>query len=256
MAATKQSKKKRRAQKRAVARATLRVPATPETTPEARRILVVDDEPRISSFLARALTSCGYATDTARDGETAIALIAKRSYDLVLLDLLLPLVDGFAVLQQIQEIRPNQDVIVLSALSDVETKVRCFELGACDYVPKPFVLAELVARVRLRVRVSRTLDATRVLRHGRIALDLQRHHAIVDGVTVYLSAREFGLLEYLVRRAGEVCTRQDLLRAVWGISFETGTNVVDAYVHRLRTKLGSDAIETIRGVGYCCGAGA
>lgn len=257
MPAAKLSKKKRRkARKDDVRVSGVVVNALRPQEPGARQILVADDEPRILTFLTRALTTCGFAVDCARTGATAIQLVDRRPYDLVLLDLMLPPPDGFEVLRHIQELRPSQEVLVLSALSDVETKVRCFELGASDFVVKPFVLAELVARVRLRVRRSRALDAARFLHHGRISLDLQRHLAVVEGRSVYLSSREFLLLEHLIRRAGEVCTRVELLQAVWGISFDTGTNVVDVYVRRLRTKLGGDAIETVRSVGYCCGSAA
>jgi len=220
------------------------------------RILIVEDEVRIASFLARALTSCGFQTDTVGDGPLALKLIERETYDLILLDLLLPGLDGFSVLRRLSEIRPTQEVLVLSALSDVESKVRCFELGASDYVTKPFALAELVARVRTRIRQSKDRHATRFLENGLLRLDLQRRVAMTNGKKVNLSAREFLLLEYLMRKDGEVCSREELLQSVWGYTFDPGTNVVDVYVRRLRSKLGRDVIETIRNVGYCYAAAA
>ena len=215
------------------------------------RILIVEDEARIASFLSRALTSCGFQADTVSDGPLALKLIEKETYDLILLDLLLPGLDGFSVLRRLSESRPNQEVLVLSALSDVESKVRCFELGASDYVTKPFALAELVARVRTRIRQSKDRYATRFLENGALRLDLQRRVAVTNGKKVELSSREFLLLEYLMRKDGDVCSREELLQSVWGYTFDPGTNVVDVYIRRLRSKLGRDVIETIRNVGYC-----
>jgi DNA-binding response OmpR family regulator len=221
---------------------------------DAQTILLVEDEQRLSAFLSRALTSCGFQVTCAEDGAEAMELVDQRAYDLVLLDLLLPGFDGFDVLRHISESRPIQEVIALSALSDVETKLRCFELGATDFVSKPFVLAELVARIRLRMRRALALNAERMLVHGPLRLDRQRHIAIVDDRSIVLSTREFLLLEYLIRHRGEVCTRRELLGSVWGISFETRTNVVDVYVGRLRAKLGNEVVETVRSVGYSCSA--
>lgn len=220
----------------------------------AHSILVVEDEQRLSAFLSRAFTSCGFHVTCANDGAEAMELVDQRAYDLLLLDLLLPGLDGFAVLRHVSESRPGQEVIALSALSDVETKLRCFELGATDFVAKPFVLAELVARVRLRMRLAQALNTERMLVHGPLILDRQRHVAIVDDRRIVLSTREFLLLEYLIRHRGDVCSRVELLRSVWGISFDTRTNVVDVYVARLRAKLGNEVVETVRSVGYSCSA--
>jgi len=216
------------------------------------RILVVEDEARIRNFLCRALANCGYDVSSASDGSAALELLEREAYDLVLLDLLLPGVDGFYVLRRLAEIRPSQEVLVLSALSDIESKVRCFELGAGDYVTKPFSFAELVARVRKRVRESRERRARRYLDCGPLRLDLQERAAFVRGRKVELSTREFVLLAYLIRKGNEVSTREELLQSVWGYTFDPGTNVVDVYVCRLRRKVGEDLIETIRNAGYCC----
>ena len=214
------------------------------------RILVVDDEPRIVSFISRALSAEGLGVDSAHDGIRGLELARSRRYELVVLDLLLPGLDGISVLQGIIDCRPEQRVLILSALSDVDSKVRCLELGAADYLPKPFALAELLARVRARLRQPEAPAAPRLLTAGRVTLDLLRRVADADSGPVNLSEREFLVLQYLMRKAGEVCTREELLADVWGYSFDPGSNVVDVYVGRLRSKLGSELIETVRNVGY------
>jgi DNA-binding response OmpR family regulator len=214
------------------------------------RVLVVDDEPRIVSFISRALTSEGLGVDSAHDGHRALELARSRRYELVVLDLLLPGLDGISVLQGILDFRPEQRVLILSALSDVDSKVQCLELGASDYLPKPFALAELVARVRARLRQPEAPAAPRLLSAGRITLDLLRRVADAGSGPVSLSEREFLVLQYLIRKSGEVCTREELLSEVWGYSFDPGSNVVDVYVGRLRSKLGPEVIETVRNVGY------
>jgi two-component system copper resistance phosphate regulon response regulator CusR len=188
--------------------------------------------------------------DGAHDGGRALALATTGSYELVVLDLLLPTLDGMTVLQDLMEQRPDQRVLVLSALSDVETKVRCLEFGASDYLSKPFSLAELIARVRARLRQPGAGPRHRSLRGGGLTLDLTRRIAETDGRRVTLSEREFLLLEYLMRQDGDVCSRERLLAEVWDYSFDPGSNVVDVCVGRLRSKLGGDVIETVRNVGY------
>jgi two-component system, OmpR family, response regulator len=214
------------------------------------RILIVEDEARIESFLRRALTSCGFEVQSVVDCEAALDACGRQPFDLVLLDLLLPGLDGFAFLERIYDVRPDQEVLVLSALSDVESKVRCFELGAADYVTKPFVLAELIARIRTRVRHGKAVLGTRFLNGGSVTLDLHRRSAMTNGKRIELSSREFLLLEYMMRKE-DVCSREELLASVWGFTFDPGTNVVDVYVRRLRSKIGDDQIETVRNVGYC-----
>ncbi len=214
------------------------------------RVLVVDDEPRIVSFVSRALAAEGFTVDGAYDGVRALDLARTGAYELVVLDLLLPGLDGVSVLRGIMESRPEQRVLVLSALSDVESKVSCLELGAGDYLPKPFALAELVARVRARLREPAPGPAPRYLRAGRVSLDLVRRVADAGEGPVSLSEREFLLLQHLMLKEGEVCSRQRLLADVWGYSFDPGSNVVDVCVGRLRAKLGAEVIETVRGVGY------
>ncbi len=214
------------------------------------RVLVVDDEPRIVSFVSRALSAEGFQVDGAHDGIRALELAKTGRYELVVLDLLLPHLNGISVLRDLLESRPDQRVLVLSALSDVETKVRCLEFGASDYLSKPFSLAELIARVRARLRQPSAGPRHRVLRGGALTLDLTRRVVEAEGRHITLSEREFLLLEYLMRQDGEVCSRERLLSEVWGYSFDPGSNLVDVCVGRLRSKLGGDVIETVRNVGY------
>jgi DNA-binding response OmpR family regulator len=214
------------------------------------KVLVIDDEPKIVSFVTRALTARGYDVDSAESGAEGLELIRMGGYAVVVLDLRLPDIDGIDVLRSTLEERPDQQVIVLSALPDVDTKVRCLDIGAADYITKPFSLTELLARVRRRVR-QRASDGERFLRAGRLVLDLRNRAADVGEGTVTLAAREFLLLQHLVRHRDEVCTREELLSDVWGYSFDPGTNAVEVCVRRLRAKLGQNLIETIRNVGYC-----
>jgi two-component system, OmpR family, response regulator len=215
------------------------------------RVLVIDDEPRIVSFVQRALTADGIPTEGATDGARGLAMTFSGMYQLVLLDLLMPAMDGASVLGRVMERRPEQPVVILSALSDVETKVRCFGLGAADYIVKPFALAELLARVRARLRVNGSHNGDTTIHAGGITLDLRRRAADAGEGPVGVSGREFLLLQHLMSRAGEVCSREEILADVWGCSFDPGTNVVDVYIRRLRSKLGPLMIETVRNVGYC-----
>jgi DNA-binding response OmpR family regulator len=213
------------------------------------RILVAEDEPRILAFLTRGLEAEGFAADSAGDGVEALRHARRRHYDLVVLDLLLPRVDGLTVLRELRELQPELPIVILSARSDLDTKLRGFELGATDYVPKPFSLAELIARIRVQLRHLGT--ETAVVRVGALVLDVPRRRAHFGEATVDLSDREFRLLHHLAQHAGEVISRERLLSEVWGYHFDPGSNVVDVCVRRLRKKLGSEApIETIRHAGY------
>lgn len=214
------------------------------------RVLVVDDEPRIASFISRALAAQGLGVDSAHDGARALDLATERAYDLVILDLLLPSLDGLDVLRGIMAHRPEQRVLVLSALSDVDSKVEALELGAADYLAKPFALAELMARVRARLRQAPAPALPRTMRVAGITLDFVRRVADAGAGPVSLSEREFLLLQHLMQRDGEVSRREELLADVWGYAHDPGSNVVDVYVRRLRSKLGADRIETVRNVGY------
>ncbi len=215
------------------------------------RILVIEDETRIQAFLSRGLEAEGYTVATAADGRHGLALATTSSWDLVVLDLMLPGLSGLQVLQELHRSQPRLPVLILSARTDLPTKLKGFELGAADYVPKPFSLDELLARVRVQLRVTRPLDDEHLLAAGRVVLDLARRQARIGELVTDLSDREFRLLHHLLLHAGEVISRERLLAEVWGYSFDPGSNVVDVCVRRLRRKLGPDApIETIRHAGY------
>jgi two-component system, OmpR family, response regulator len=215
------------------------------------KILVVDDELRICRFVARALEANGFTVEVAGTGLEALRYLANADYAVVILDLLMPGMDGYAVLQRIIEADPLQRVLVLSAVGDVESKVRCLRMGAVDYLPKPFAIAELIERVKLRADEPTVSAPPRWLDVGAVHLDLQRRALRCGDRETSLSQREFILLGHLMRHAGAVCTRDELLSDVWGYSFDPGSNVVDVCVRRLRSKLEPDMIETVRNVGYC-----
>ena len=217
---------------------------------ETARILVVDDEPEILTLVSRVLRESDYQVDCALSGSLGLELALTGEYALIVLDLVLPDVDGLTALKAIMAARPEQAVLVLSALCDVESKVRCLEHGAADYLTKPFALDELLARVRARLRGAAMPAGDRFLRAGPITLDLHRHVADAGDGEVALSSREYELLRHLMQRLGSVCTREQLLADVWNTPFDPHTNVVDVYIRRLRGKLGVDAIETLRNVGY------
>jgi DNA-binding response OmpR family regulator len=213
-------------------------------------VLVIDDEPRIAEFVSRALTANGLSVESATDGAAGLSLARERHFDLVVLDLMMPGVSGLGVLRSLMRTQPHQRVVVLSALSDVASKVRCLELGASDYLAKPFALAELVARVWVRLRDANARDEDGLIRAGGLTLDSHRRTADRGEGPIALTAREFLVLKHLLAHAGEICSRADLLSEVWGYSFDPGTNVVDVCIGRLRTKLGHDVIETVRHAGY------
>lgn len=219
-------------------------------------VLVVDDEQRIRTMLCRLLARDGHTTVAVGDGAAALRRISEDAVDLVLLDLAMPLVPGLQVLERLRDQGSPVAVIVLSAAEDLAARVQALDLGAVDFVAKPFHAAELLARVRRTLASvnpaagSRDEERDRRLEAGGIALDLEFRRAIVDSREVRLTSREFKLLAHLMRRRGHVCSREELLHDVWGMDFDPGTNVVDACVRRLRRKLGGPPIETIRSVGY------
>jgi two-component system, OmpR family, copper resistance phosphate regulon response regulator CusR len=215
------------------------------------RILIVEDEARIAAFLARAFEAEGLHVDLAEDGERGLVRALGDNYDLVILDLMLPGRDGLDTLRELHRQRSSLPVMVLSARSDLPTKLRGFELGAVDYVAKPFSLDELLARARVQLRAARVPDEGTVIRVGRLALDLARRQARVGETVADLSDREFRLLLFLVEHEGEVVSRERLLSEIWGYDFDPRSNVVDVCVRRLRRRLGPDApIETVRNAGY------
>lgn len=213
------------------------------------RILVIEDEKRVRTLLQRKLEAEGYAVDLAEDGPRGLARALRGPYDLVVLDLVLPRLDGLSVLGELNRECPELPVLVLSGRGDVPTKLRGFELGARDYLAKPFSLEELLARVRVQLHDR---DArSRQLRAAGLVLDVARREVVTGDTAVVLSDREFRLLHTLVENAGEVVSRESLLASVWGYKFDPGSNVVDVCVRRVRKKLGPGApIETVHHVGY------
>jgi DNA-binding response OmpR family regulator len=213
------------------------------------RILIAEDEPRIAEFLERGLRSSGYSTVTVDDGALAASVARDDDFDLLILDLGLPSMDGIEALGQIRKRGERMPVIILTARSELDTTVAGLETGADDYVTKPFRFEELLARIRVRLRNETTSEPT-VLRAGEVSLDVRTRRASVGGRTVELTAREYSLLETFLRHPDQVLSREQLLSIVWGYDFDPGSNVVEVYVRYLRKKLGGDVIETVRNMGY------
>ncbi|MGW0162284.1 response regulator transcription factor [Mycobacterium sp. NPDC003323] len=213
------------------------------------RVLIAEDEPRISSFVEKGLSANGFAVTVVADGLSAYDHAVTGGFDLMILDIGLPEMDGFAVLRKLRRHSCTIPVIVLTARDSVQDTVAGLEGGADDYMPKPFRFEELLARVRLRLSSSRSTELT-VLAYGGLQLDLRTRRADVAGRTVDLSAREFALAETFLRHPGQVLSREQLLSHVWGYDFDPNSNVVDVYVRYLRRKLGADRFVTLRGMGY------
>jgi two-component system OmpR family response regulator len=212
------------------------------------RILVIDDEPQISSLVARALNNAGCQADAASDAIDGVRRAADGSYDLVILDVFMPDLDGRTALARILRTHPGQSVLVLSCSTDDATKVECLNLGARDYLTKPFSLAELVARVRARLRENAM--RSELMHVGELTLDARRLVADSGGGPVALTRLEFLCLRALMEHTGDAVTKSELLASVWGIDFDPGSNIVDVCIRRLRVKLGFALIETVRGEGY------
>lgn len=223
------------------------------------RILVVEDEPKMAGLIRRVLVAERHVVDVAPDGLTGIALAEGTPYDAIVLDRMLPDVDGLTVLRLLRTKGVGTPVLLLTALGSVEERIAGLDAGADDYLPKPFSFGELVARVRALGRRPVTATESR-LAAGDLELDELRHAAQVGDRSVDLSAREYALLGYLIRHAGQVVTRLQILDAVWGSEPDVYSNVVDLYVHYLRRKLAeldrADRLRTVRGVGYTLRAGS
>jgi DNA-binding response OmpR family regulator len=214
-------------------------------------VLVVDDEPDLVRFVRRALEADHHRVLTTTDGAEGIRIALTDAPDLIILDLLMPGVDGRAVLSAVMTSQPDAKVLVLSASSDTPTRIECLERGAVDFLAKPFAVRELTARVRSRLDAgSRRHENLDVLAVGGICLNMHTRRLDIDGRSSELSQREFLLLRHLMRKADAVCSREELLKEVWGYAFDPTTNVVDVYVARLRAKLRHDVIQTVRNVGY------
>lgn len=217
------------------------------------RILVVEDDAPLASFLSKGLEAEHYAVDIAPDGEEAGWLVSECEYDLLLLDLNLPKLDGISLLRVVRPKKPSLPVLVLTDRSRIEDRVQALDTGADDCLPKPFSFTELSARLRASMR-RRPVATELVLKVGDLELNRVERTVRRTGKRIELTSKEFGLLEYLVRNAGHRITRNMIVEHVWNLSFDTGTNVVDVYINYLRKKVDEGynhkLIHTVRGVGY------
>jgi two-component system copper resistance phosphate regulon response regulator CusR len=214
------------------------------------RIIIAEDEPRIAAFVEKGLRAHGLPTAIAGDGFEALHLVRSGEFDLVVLDLGLPQMDGLTVLHRIREMDPLLPVLILSGRGDTRDLVNALEAGADDYLCKPFKFEELLARVRARVRAGRLVADNLCVSAGDLELDLRSREARVAGEPVTLTAKEFALAETFARHPGQVLSEQQLLSHVWGYDYDPGSNIVAVYVRSLRRKLGADLIRTVRGAGY------
>jgi two-component system, OmpR family, response regulator len=218
------------------------------------RILVVEDDSKIASFIVNGLKQNSFGVDAATDGERGLDLACTVSYDCIVLDLMLPKLDGLSLLRQLRKEKVNTPVLILSAKATVDDRVKGLQAGGDDYLTKPFAFSELLARVQALIRrATHTVEPTTLTAAG-VTLDLLAREVRREGRTIELQSREFSLLELLMRTPGRVVTKTMILEHVWDYSFDPQTNVVDVLVHRLRAKLDKDfdvkLIQTIRGAGY------
>ena len=216
------------------------------------RILVVEDEKRIADFLDRGLESAGYAVDLAGDGATAMDLVHAAGYDLIVLDLMLPDTDGLTLLEKIRSRKASPPVLILSARGGLDDRVKGLELGADDYLVKPFAFVELLARVRALLR--RGQPAPEKLQAGDLCLDSIRRRVTRAGEIIDLAPKEFSILEYLMRNRGRPLSRTMIVEHVWDLDYDGLTNIIDVYIRHLRTKIDDrfavKMIHTVRGIGY------
>jgi len=220
-------------------------------------ILVVEDERRLAQVVRKVLEEEGHTVDVANDGEEGLAIAMDGSHDVIVLDILLPGIDGFEVCRSLRANRVDTPVLLLTALDAVEDRVRGLDAGADDYLPKPFAFQELLARLRALGRRRVQAREPDQLQTADLLLDLRRRRAVRDGRTIDLSPKEFALLEFLMRNQGRVVTRTQILDHVWGYDYSPDSNLVDVYVTYLRRKIdrghGQKLIRTVRGAGYAVG---
>lgn len=216
------------------------------------RFLVVEDEKRIADFLQRGLESGGYAVDVAPDGHTAIDMVHATDYDLIILDMMLPDMDGLKVLEKVRNRKASPPVLILSARGAVDDRVKGLELGADDYLVKPFAFVELLARVRVLLR--RGQPTPERLQVGDLVLDCIRRRVTRDGENIELAPKEFSILEYMMRNRGRPLSRTMIVEHVWDMDYDGLTNIVDVYIRHLRSKIDDKwpgkLIHTVRGIGY------
>ena len=216
------------------------------------RFLVVEDEQRIADFLKRGLESAGYAVDTAGDGKSAIDMVHATDYDLIILDMMLPDMDGLRVLERVRNRKASPPVLILSARGTVDDRVKGLELGADDYLIKPFAFVELLARVRVLLR--RGTPTPERLQIGDLILDCIRRRVTRAGESIELAPKEFSILEYLMRNRGRPLSRTMIVEHVWDMDYDGLTNIVDVYIRHLRSKIDdkwpTKLLHTVRGIGY------
>jgi len=216
------------------------------------RILIVEDEKRIQDFLSRGLESAGYAVDVAADGNTGVEMVHATEYDLIILDLNLPDIDGLQVLQKIRNRKVSPPVLILSARDAVDDRVKGLELGADDYLVKPFAFVELLARVRALLR--RGQPTPERLQVGDLVLDCIRRKVTRSNENIELAPKEFSILEYMMRNRGRPLSRTMIVEHVWDMDYDGLTNIVDVYIRHLRSKIddrfAAKMIHTVRGIGY------
>lgn len=222
------------------------------------KILVIEDEPKVAAFIQKGLNESGYETDVVYDGEMGKWQATKNDYDIILLDVIIPLINGRELCRQIRKVKPNLPVLMLTALGTTEDKIEGFDAGADDYLVKPFEFKELLARIKaLTKRSSGQMEPSDKIRVADLELDLNMKVAIRGGKTINLTAKEFALLEFFMRNRRRVLSRALITEKVWDIDFDTNTNVVDVYVNILRKKIDRDfepkLIHTKIGMGYYFG---
>jgi heavy metal response regulator len=222
-------------------------------TARPMRILVIEDEKKVATFIKKGLVEEHYAVDTAFDGEEGLYLSEINDYDLIILDLMIPKIDGFGVLKKIRERRNNVPILVLTAKDSVDDTVRGLDAGCDDYLTKPFAFAELLARIRALLRRDKK-EKESVLRIADLSLSIVTHKVMRQGKEIELTSKEYALLEYFMRNPEKVLTRTMISEHVWDYHFDSNTNVIDVYVNYLRKKIDKDfdpkLIHTIRGIGY------
>ncbi|MCX7047487.1 MAG: response regulator transcription factor [Candidatus Sumerlaeota bacterium] len=217
------------------------------------KILLVEDERKIAGFVRKGLEERGFAVEVAGDGNEGYHLATTRTYDAIVLDIMLPGRDGLSILESLRERKNAPPVILLTARGELDDRLKGLDLGADDYMTKPFYVEELAARLRALIRRA-SGEALTSLQAGNVVLNLIAREAQIDGVAIELTAREFNLLEYLMRSPGRILTRSQILEHVWHYDFDPGTNLIEVHIQHLRKKLadahGASIIETVRGVGY------
>ncbi len=218
------------------------------------RLLIIEDDATVADYIVKGLKESGYGVDHAKDGQAGLDLALSENYDLLIVDRMLPYLDGLSIIQQVREADIKSPVLILSALGDVDDRVKGLKAGSDDYLTKPFAFAELLARVEALLRRHETSVTQTRLKVADLEMDLLAHKVTREGKSLNLQPREYRLLEYLMKHAGQVVTRTMLLENVWDYHFDPQTNVIDVHISRLRQKIDKDferpLLSTVRGAGY------